>query len=71
MLRKHLALFLLFLPALAFAQTASEMDTLLRTSAVTTGVAARFVMGAAGMTRRDRELGTRKFYCFCTGESVR
>jgi len=42
-----------FFPVLAFAQTASEMDTLLRTSAVTTGVAARFVMGAAGMTRRE------------------
>ena len=48
---KHLtALLFLFLPALAFAQTAAELDLLMETHTVTTGVAARFALGAAGMT---------------------
>ena len=49
MLRKHLTFFLFLFPALVFAQTAAELDTLLGTDAVTTNVAARFVMGAAGL----------------------
>jgi len=51
MLKIRLALFIiLFIPVTAFAQTAAELDLLLETNAVTTNVAARFVMGAAGLT---------------------
>jgi len=50
MLRKCLALILFFCSSLAFAQTATELDALLGANAVTTNVAARFVMGAAGLT---------------------
>ena len=47
-MKKCLLLFLL-LPALAFAQTAAEMDILLETETVSTGTAARFALGAVGM----------------------
>lgn len=40
----------IFFPAIVFAQTAAELDLLLESDAVTTNVAARFVMGAAGLT---------------------
>jgi len=52
MLKTRLTFFILLflLPILTFAQTAAELDTLLKTNAVTTSVAARFVMGAAGLT---------------------
>jgi hypothetical protein len=51
MLKMHLVFFIhLIFPSLAFAQTAVELDALLETNAVTTSVAARFVMGAAGLT---------------------
>jgi len=47
----HLVLLLIFfLPAFAFSQTAAEMDNLMETNAVTVGVAARFTLGAAGLT---------------------
>ena len=50
MRQKHLtALLFLFLPALAFAQTAAELDLLLETDVLTTDLAVRFTMGAAGM----------------------
>ena len=45
---KALALFL-FLPTLAFAQTASELDRMLETQALSVGLAARFAMGAVGL----------------------
>ena len=49
-MKKRLAPFLLlFLPALAFTQTAAEMDVLLQTDAVSVSAAARFIMGSAGM----------------------
>ena len=51
MLRKRLVLFLFLFPALAFAQTAAELDSLLKTDAVATNVATRFVMGAAGLAQ--------------------
>jgi hypothetical protein len=51
MLKIRLALFIiLFIPVTAFAQTAAELDALLGTNAVTTSIAARFVMGAADLT---------------------
>ncbi|MDR2576224.1 MAG: hypothetical protein LBC52_07265 [Treponema sp.] len=51
---KNLAMvFILFIPVTAFAQTAAELDLLLEADAVTTNVAARFVMGAAGLTATE------------------
>ena len=44
-----LALTLFFCASLVMAQTAAELDNLLETETVTTGQAARFVMGAAGV----------------------
>jgi len=41
--------FLIFHFSLAFSQTASEMDTMLTTDAVTAAQAARFVLGAADL----------------------
>lgn len=42
-----LALFLLLLPVLAYAQTAAEMDSLLGADTVSAARAARFVLGSA------------------------
>ena len=39
----------IFLPALAFAQTAAELDTLLGADAVTVSEAARFTLGSVGL----------------------
>jgi len=51
---------LLLLPALAFAQTAAEMDNLLASGTVSAAQAARFVLGAAdllpqGLSEADAE----------------
>ena len=55
-----LTLFLLLLPALAFAQTASELDAMLAANTVSAARAARFVLGAenllpAGVSGADAE----------------
>ena len=50
MLKKRLVLILLFLPALTFAQTAAELDALLETNTLTVSQAARFTLGAVGLT---------------------
>ena len=47
MLKRCLALFLLLLPAFAFAQTAAEMDTMLDSDTVSSALAARFILCAA------------------------
>ena len=49
-IRIYLLTLIFLLPAFVFAQTAAELDLLLETNAITTGVAARFVMGAVGIT---------------------
>ena len=46
-IKKYLFLFLLFLPALAFSQTAAEMDTMLVSDTISVARAARFTLGAA------------------------
>ena len=48
-IRKRLAIFLLLIPAIAFAQTAAEMDALLEAETVIAAVLARFVFGAADL----------------------
>ena len=40
-------LLIILIPALGFAQTAAELEQMLRTQVVSTGEAARFVLGAA------------------------
>ena len=42
-------LLLVLLPAFAFAQTATEMDAMLQTEAVSAAQAARFALGSAGL----------------------
>ena len=50
MTNKSLLLILFLLPAFAFAQTAAELDALLETNTISTSPAARFTLGAAGLT---------------------
>ena len=47
--KRYLLLFLLLMPALSFAQTAAEIDAVLEMDSVSAAVAARFVLGAAGI----------------------
>ena len=49
MYRLFLALALLLLPALGFAQAAAELDGVLGADTVSAAAAARFVLGAAGL----------------------
>ena len=51
--RRYLAIFLLLIPAIAFAQTASEMDALLEAETVSAAVLARFVLGSADLLAPD------------------
>jgi len=48
-IRKYLAIFLLLLPAIAFAQNAAELDVMLTSVTVSASSAARFVLGAADL----------------------
>ena len=47
--RRYLAIFFLFIPAIAFAQNAAEMDALLEAETVSAAVLARFVLGSADL----------------------
>jgi len=48
-IRKYLVIFLLFSPAIAFAQNAAELEAMLKAETVSASSAARFVLGAADL----------------------
>ena len=52
-LKKFIIVFLLLLPGIVCAQTASELDVMLESNTVSAAKAARFVLGAAGLLPED------------------